>query len=120
MRLELLIVALLMLIRETHIKMADDGTLNANSITTNTANAAVIMLGTIGNNFTLSGWAATNPATLTEIYDLPFDAALDMGSGAAWGTRATAGATGNASATISANEWNGSLMIALRAFQLSM
>lgn len=102
----------------TYQNVADDGALNANSITTNTANAAVIMFGTIGNNFTLSGWAATNPATLTEIYDLPFDADLDMGSGAAWGTRATNGATGNASATISANEWNGSLMIALRALPI--
>lgn len=98
--------------------VANDGTLNANDITTNTANAAVIMLGTIGNNFSVSTWAATNPASLNEIYDLPFDADLDMGSAAAWNTRTTAGATGNGSATISNNAFNGAIMIALRALPI--
>ena len=94
-----------------YTNLANDNSLNASAITTSTANAAVIMYGIIGNDIGLSNWATTNPSVLTEIYDLPFNTILDNGSGAAWATKTTAGSTGNGSATIGGNTFNGAILI---------
>lgn len=101
--------------------VVSDQTLNADAITTATANAAVIMFGVLGDNVNLSVWTTTNPGTLSEIYDLPFDAALDMGSGAAWAIKSTIGATGGGTAAISGgnNIYNGALLIALKPLPAS-
>jgi len=99
---------------------ADD--LTAPSITTTTANAAVLMLGMIGDNRSISGWNTGSPGNLNldELFDVPFDADLDMGVGAAWAIKATAGATGTGDAELSSNEsdYNGAMLIALRAAPL--
>ncbi|WP_170826828.1 T9SS type A sorting domain-containing protein [Flavobacterium caeni] len=95
---------------------ADD--LSAPSITTSAANSAIVMLGMVADNRSISGWGATNPASLSEIYDTAVANDVDMQSGAAWAIKATAGATGNGFAELSNNEndWNGALLIALRRF----
>ncbi|MBK6827141.1 MAG: hypothetical protein IPG86_09790 [Chitinophagaceae bacterium] len=91
--------------------------LNANSITTVTANAAVVMLGMIGTERTFSAWNATSPGTLTEAYDLSTNNGADMGVGAAWALKATAGTTGplgTAELSGNANSANGAILLALR------
>ena len=97
-----------------YTNIASDNTLNANTITTVTANSAVIMFGAIYNNFTLSGWTTINPGNLTELYDVPFDATMDIGMGAAWALKSSTGATGGGTATLSTGDDNGSILIALR------
>ena len=96
--------------------LSDD--LTATSITTVTANAAVIMLGMVGDNRTIDPWTATSPASLTELFDVPFDADLDMGVGAAWALKSPAGATGSGLADLDGdggnNDYHGSILIALR------
>jgi hypothetical protein len=91
--------------------------ITATTITTTTANAAVIMFGMCSNNpfRTFSGWTtATSPGTLTEIYD--FGGVSYESVGAAWATKATAGATGAGSATLNAAGSNfGGILIALKA-----
>ncbi|PXY44567.1 PKD-like domain-containing protein [Flavobacterium hydrophilum] len=93
----------------------DDSTLNANAITTTTAGSAVIMFGAVHNNYNFSNWTtATSPGTLTELYDEDFNADIDTGIGAAWAIKTTAGSTGAGSASISNDDKNGSILIALR------
>lgn len=89
---------------------------SATAITTATANAAVIMFGMIGDDRSVESWTATSPATLTEIFDVPFNAAADMGMGMAWALKTTAGSTGTGLGELSANENDphGSILIALR------
>ena len=89
---------------------------SATVITTATANAAVVMFGMIGDNRNVDSWTATSPSTLTEIFDVPFNAAADMGMGMAWALKTTAGSTGTGLGELSANENdpNGSILIALR------
>ncbi|HNW70909.1 MAG TPA: T9SS type A sorting domain-containing protein [Bacteroidales bacterium] len=92
----------------------NDNQLNASTITTATANAAVIMFGALYDNQPLSVWTTTSPGGLTELYDLPFDCTRDIGMGAAWAVKPTTGATGGGTATISAACYNGSILIALK------
>jgi hypothetical protein len=89
---------------------------SATAITTVTNNAAVIMFGMIGDNRSISSWAASSPSTLTELFDVPFNANADMGVGVAWGTKTTAGSTGTGLGELYGNEndFNGALLIALR------
>jgi len=97
--------------------VATDNTLTATSVTTTTANTAVIMFGVMQDNVTAGPYsAATSPTTLTEIYDLPFDATFDMGMCAAWATKASTGATGIGTGTLSASVSNGSIFVVLRRF----
>lgn len=98
------------------ISTGNSDDLNATSITTVTANAAVIMLGMIGDNRNLDTWNVTSPGSLTELFDVPYNADLDMGVGAAWALKPTAGATGAGTAELSGNEndYHGSILIALR------
>ena len=88
----------------------------ATSITTVTANDAVIMLGmAAGSNPTWSGWTTTSPGALTELYDVRVGNNNDGASvGAAWAIKATAGTTGAGAATLSSSERNGGILLALR------
>lgn len=71
----------------------------ADSITTQTDNAAVVMLGMVGgNSFTWSNWNTTSPGTLDEIADRPKQG---NSVGAAWAVKPIPGATGEGSATLS-------------------
>ena len=90
---------------------------SATAITTVTNNAAVIMFGMIGDNRNIDSWTATSPATLTELFDIPFDANADMGVGVAWNIKTNTGSTGIGLGELSANENdpNGAILIALRA-----
>ena len=84
----------------------------ATTITTVTANTAVIMFGMAAASApTWSGWSTTSPGTLTEIADFQ---ATSASVGAAWASKATAGATGAGAAILSGAERNGGILIALR------
>ena len=93
----------------------DDTSLSANSITTTTDNAAVIMLAMISGkrNFN-SNWSTTSPTSLTELFDVLFDSDTDMGIGGAWAIKSTAGATGNGTVTLSDKARDGAILIALK------
>jgi Secretion system C-terminal sorting domain len=95
---------------------SDISTVTAGTITTNTANAAVIMFGLLGNDRSFnSNWqTATGPLALTELYDVPNNTGLDNGIGAAWALKATAGSTGSGTVTLSGNARNGGILIALK------
>ncbi|MEX1132104.1 MAG: hypothetical protein WEC15_02670, partial [Flavobacteriales bacterium] len=100
----------------------DPGTLNltnanmarASSVTTATPNAAVLMLSFINDNVSFSNWTATNPATLTELYDRNTSSADDGAVGAAWAIRSTAGATGDGNVTIGGTDYTGSIFLVLK------
>ena len=92
---------------------ASNTSLSAGSITTTTNNAAVVMLAMISDNRTFSSWGATSPSSLTEIFDNPYDATLDMGVAGAWSIKQTAGETGNGNATLSGSARDGAILIAL-------
>ena len=93
----------------------DDASLSANSITTTTNNAAVIVLAMISDNRDFnSTWSATSPSSLSELFDVPFNADLDMGIAGAWAIKPSAGATGDGSVTLSGNARDGAVLIALR------
>ena len=85
-------------------------TVDADGITTVTNNAAVIFLGEAGNS-TWSGWSGTNP-TFAEIMDN--NNGNNASVGAAWGIKAIAGSTGSKTATITGNNFNGGVLVALR------
>ena len=85
--------------------------------TTVSANAAVVMVGLVGDNRTFSGWNTTSPGTLTEVMESAFNTSnLDMSVGAAWALKATAGNTGGGDAELSGNEndFYASMLLALR------
>ena len=86
----------------------------ATAITTASANAAVIMFGMAANSgptWNDGAWSTTSPGPLTELYDCQLATAS---VGAAWATKATAGATGAGAATLSAAQRNGGILIALK------
>jgi hypothetical protein len=94
------------------IDVSDSATVTATTITTADANAAVIMFGMAANSApTWSGWTTTSPGALTEIAD--FQSTSDS-VGAAWATKAAAGATGAGTATLSVTTRNGGILIALK------
>jgi len=76
------------------------------------ANAAVILFGQAASNPTWSNWStATSPGTLTELYD---NQSTSSSVGAAWALKATAGATGAGTATLSASQRNNGVLVALK------
>ena len=87
-------------------------TVTALSITTTTANSAIVFLGE-ANNSTWSNWSGTTP-TLTEVMDVQ-NTNANLSVAAAWGTRSTAGAIGNRTALVSSNSYWGGILIALKA-----
>lgn len=95
------------------ITVRNQANLQATEITTNTANAAVIMFGMVGDNdLNFSNWNTTSPGALTELYDTNISGG-QVSIGAAWAIKVTAGATGNGVATVSSSR-NGSILIALK------
>ena len=96
------------------------------SITTNTANAAVIMFGNVSRvtsslnaNFVTSSWSTANLGNLTELYDVGYNNTNNSPAlGAAWAIDATPGATGNGSLNCNVNtnpRIMGAMMVALKA-----
>ncbi|MEI7507975.1 MAG: GEVED domain-containing protein, partial [Flavobacterium sp.] len=90
------------------------------SITTTAANSAVIMFGMCGYyNYNYSAWSTTSPGTLTQLYSTP-DTSTYTSVGAAWATKASAGATGAGSVTLSGSSgYKGGVLIALKAAAVS-
>ena len=80
--------------------------------TTVTANDAIVMLGqAAGSAPTWSNWTTTSPGALTAILNYQ---GTETSIGAAWALKATAGATGNGTATLSPGERNGGILLALK------
>lgn len=94
--------------------IATDATLNANSITTASVDAAVIMLSLTGGTPAFSNWSTTSPGALAEIVDANTTSGADCAVGAAWAIKSVAGSTGAGSGTLSVSVGNGSLLIALK------
>lgn len=87
--------------------------ITAPSKTTVTNNAAVIMFAmAAGSSPTYSGWTTTSPGALVELYDNQNVGASSVG--AAWATKAAAGATGAGAAVLNTAERNGGILLALR------
>ncbi len=89
----------------------------ATSITTVTANAAIVMFGqAAGDNPTwnTAAWGSTNPGALAELFDVNQGSNDQSSAGAAWAIKPTIGATGNGAATLSIAERNGAILLALR------
>lgn len=102
-----------------YTNISNDQTLTATSIITVTANSVVIMFGALFNNYNIGTFTTGTPGnlTLTDLYDVPFDATIDIGMGAAYATKSSAGGTGTGNANISSssnNVNNGSILIALK------
>jgi len=94
------------------ISVANSASVSATSLSTVSANAAVIMFGQAAANPTWSSWStATAPGTLTELYD---NQNTNVSVGAAWAIMSAAGATGAGAATLSASQRNGGVLVALR------
>lgn len=101
-----------------YTNISSDNNFTASTITTATANSAVIMFGAISNNYNISNWSTSNPGGLTELYDVPFNATEDIGMGAAWAIKAATGSTGGGTADLTGTDLQGSILIALRAAPL--
>ncbi len=90
-------------------------TVVATSVTTVTANTAIVMFGqAAGDNPTWSGWNTTNPGALAELFDIGQNNGDQSSAGASWALKPTIGATGNGTATLSNAERNGGILLALR------
>jgi len=85
----------------------------ADSITTGTSDAAVVMLGMVGGgSFTWSDWDTTSPGALTEIAEQP---KAGNSVGAAWANKPAPGATGDGTATLSNTpQPPGAILVALK------
>lgn len=100
------------------INFASSATVTATSLTTLTANSAIVMLGMVsGNNrtYNTASWTtATSPGALTELFDINHNAGRKTSVGGAWALNTTAGSTGNGTVTISGSERNGGILLALK------
>ncbi len=99
------------------ISIGTTSPLSVTPITTNSANAGVVMFGMNGSATprTFTTWSTTSPGTLSEIYD--YNGATFIEVGAAWGTKTTAGTTGpTSSLTLSGSSNIGAMLIALKKF----
>lgn len=95
-------------------------TASAPAITTNTANAAVIMFaeeaGSASTSTTFSSWTIGGSISpFTELYDNGTTSGDDAAVGAAWGIKTTAGSTGGGSVSLSPDDRSGAIILALRA-----
>jgi len=98
------------------LSVANGGTATAPGITTTTASAAVVMFANQSDNRNYTGWTTTSPGGLTEIAEFEWtNGSQDMSVGAAWATKASAGATGNGTVTLEDNNdrW-AAMLVALR------
>jgi Domain of unknown function (DUF5011)/HYR domain/Putative peptidoglycan binding domain len=88
---------------------------SATSITTGSANAAVVMLGmAAGSSPSWSGWTTASPGGLVELFDAQHVVNTQTSVGGAWAIKTASGNTATGSATLSAAERNGAILIALR------
>jgi hypothetical protein len=96
------------------LRVADANTSTANAITTVSSNTAILMLSLVSNDRSFSNWVATDPSSLTELYDNLTTSADDGSVGAAWNIKTSAGSTGNGTATLSGGDFSGAILIALK------
>lgn len=99
-----------------YTNVGSDAVLNASAITTTQANTAIVMFGAMNDDVTVGPYTAGSLTGFTEIFDIPFDATLDMNTIAAWGIKATAGSSGAVSGTMSGTANNGAVLVALKRF----
>lgn len=98
-----------------NLNVTNASTATTSSITTVSANAAVIMLAQVaGSNSNYSSWTTTSPGGLTELYDAGTNSNERASVGAAWAIKATAGTTGTGSVNLSPNERSGAILVALK------
>nr|WP_315213605.1 LamG-like jellyroll fold domain-containing protein [uncultured Flavobacterium sp.] len=100
----------------TTINQRYNNNIRALSVTTINANAAIVMLGQVGNNIRLDNWNTTSPGALTELYDTGTNNGQNSAVGCAWAIKAAAGVTGNGNADLDTNNdiRNGAILLALR------
>jgi hypothetical protein len=96
------------------ILLTNTSFLTASSITTVSANAAIIMLGQVSNDRSYSLWSTTSPGALTELYDVITTTGQDSSVGAAWAIKTTPGVTGIGAATLSGSNRSGGILLALK------
>jgi hypothetical protein len=91
-------------------------TATATAITTNTANAAVVMFTQAADDNSWSAWQAANMGNLNQLYSNPYNpnSGQDLSVGAAWLHKTVVGSTGNGTATQSNDPW-GAKLIALKS-----
>jgi hypothetical protein len=82
------------------------------SITTVSANAAVLMFAATFENATLTSFSTTSPGALSELYGNVSNSNGTVGAG--WNLKAVAGSTGTGSATNSVNHDWGAILLALK------
>lgn len=101
---------------DLNIQTISSSSITAASISTNTANAAIIMLAQLADNLSFGSWSTTSPGALTtELYDNNVNSAAAAAVGAAWRNKAPTGATGSGTATSSSSvRGRGAILIALR------
>src|SRR5690606_21178693 len=96
------------------INTSGSSTITASELTSVTPGSAVIMFTQVGNDHTFSNWLTTNPGTLAELYDTPFNSTDDLSVGAAWALKYATGATGNGTCSqLNSATW-GAVLNALR------
>ncbi|OYX23894.1 MAG: hypothetical protein B7Z16_01535 [Algoriphagus sp. 32-45-6] len=95
---------------------SNSNAVTANSITTVSDNAAIVMLTALQNdrNHTGNSWTTTSPSSLNEAFDEELDDDLDMAIGGAWAIKTSPGATGNGTVSISGNARSAAILLALR------
>ena len=99
----------------TGINGRTDENVRATSITTTSNNAAVILLGqVVGSARRYSNWQADSPNSLNQLYSEIKNTGSQASVGAAWAIKPTAGSTGTGRATLSDDEYNGGILIALK------
>jgi hypothetical protein len=89
-------------------------TVTATAIVTSSANAAVVMLGMAAYTaptWDSASWSTASAGSLTELFD---HQGSEASVGGAWLIKSSAGSTGAGSATLSASQRNGGLLVALR------
>jgi hypothetical protein len=93
-------------IGNTQSSSADDSntSVSITGVTTGAANAGVLVVFTNGDDVTASGWTNSNLVSIDELTDESTTSGSDGSIHAAFGLKATAGATGATTATVSANE----------------
>ena len=95
------------------LTIANSTSATADPLAISSANSAVLMLSMAADNLNYSAWSATNPASLTELYDNASGAG-DFGSvGAAWSIAAT-GTTGTGTVSLSGSNYNAAIFLVLK------
>ena len=86
----------------------------ATGLTTSIADALIVISVSTGDNTTISGWTNANLVSITEAFDVGADAGSNGSLHAAYGILASAGATGDTTATLANSEMDANWVIALK------